>query len=119
MHAYIDESGNTGFNLFDPEQPIFMNVVMSSMVDFDEVFRERIRRIAHGAGVEYLHANELGLRGVERIAPSLIELMEFSQARFYFAAVRKPDIAGMKFLTRFSTLERILLHPGTPTSLGV
>ena len=97
MYAYIDESGNTGLNLFDPEQPIFMNVAMSSRVDFDEVFRERIRRIAHSAGVQYLHANELGVDGVEGIAPSLIELVEFSQVRFYFAAVHKPDVAGMKF----------------------
>ncbi len=97
MHAYIDESGNTGFNLFDPEQPIFMNVAMSSMLDFDQVFWERIRNIAHDAGVQYLHANELGLVGVERIAPRVMELVEFSQVRFYFAAVHKPDVAGMKF----------------------
>ena len=70
---------------------------MSSRVDFDEVFRERIRRIAYSAGVQHLHANELGVDGVEGIAPSLIELVEFSQVRFYFAAVHKPDVAGMKF----------------------
>ena len=97
MHAYIDESGNTGFNLFDPEQPIFMNVAMSSKVDFDGVFRERIQRIAKNAGAQYLHASELGVEGVEGIAPSLMELVEFSQVRFYFAAVHKPDVAGMKF----------------------
>ncbi len=85
MHAYIDEPGNTGLNLFDPEQPIFMNVAMSSKVDFDDVFRERIQRIAKNAGAQYLHASELGVEGVEGIAPSLMELVEFSQVRFYFA----------------------------------
>ena len=97
MHTYIDESGNTGFNLFDPDQPHFLNVAMSSQLDFDDVFRERVHRIAHHAGVPYLHANELGVDGVEAIARSLIELVEFSQARFYFAAVNKPDVAAMKF----------------------
>ena len=97
MHAYIDESGNTGFNLFDPEQPIFSNVAMSSQVDFDGVFRERVERIVSGIGVQYLHGNELGVAGVEEIAGSLMELVKFSQVRFYFAAVHKPDVAAMKF----------------------
>ena len=61
MHAYIDESGNTGFNLFDPAQPFFQNVAMSSLVDFDEVFHNRLQRMADRLGVTHLHANELGL----------------------------------------------------------
>ena len=65
MHAYIDESGNTGFNLFDPAQPYFLNVAMSSPVDFDKIFQERVKHIAHSAGVEYLHASEMGVHGVE------------------------------------------------------
>ena len=97
MYAYIDESGNTGFDLFDPAQPYFLNVAMSSPVDFDEVFRERVERIAQRAGVEYLHASEMGVDGVEAIARSLIELVKFSQVRFYFAAVDKADVAAMKF----------------------
>ena len=97
MYAYIDESGNTGFNLFDPAQPYFLNVAMSSPVDFDEVFRKRVTRIARGAGVEHLHASEMGVQGVEAIARSVIELVEFSQVRFYFGLVNKPDVAAMKF----------------------
>ena len=97
MHAYIDESGNTGFNLFDPAQPYFLNVAMSSPVDFDKIFQERVKHIAHSAGVEYLHASEMGVHGVETIAQSVIELIEFSQVRFYFACINKPDIAAMKF----------------------
>ena len=97
MRAYIDESGNTGTNLFDPAQPYFLNVAMSSPVDFDDVFRERVKRIVHTAGIEYLHASEMGAHGVEAIARSVIELVEFSQSRFYFAYVNKPDVAAMKF----------------------
>ena len=97
MRAYIDESGNTGVNLFDPDQPYFLNVAMSSPVDFDDVFKERVARIAQVAGVDYLHANEMGAGRVESIARSLIELIEFSQVRFYFTSVKKPDVAVMKF----------------------
>lgn len=97
MHAYIDESGNTGFNLFDPAQPLFMNVSMASQVDFDDVFQERVQRIARSAGRDYLHASEMGVGGVEAIAKSVNELVEFSQVRFYFAVVNKPELAAMKF----------------------
>ena len=97
MHAYIDESGNTGFNLFDPAQPFFQNAAMSSHVDFDEVFQSRVHRMANRLGVAYLHGNELGVDGVEQIAGSIAELLKFSQVRFYFAAVNKRDVAAIKF----------------------
>ena len=97
LHAYIDESGNTGFNLFDPAQPFFQNAAMSSHVDFDEVFESRVHWMADRLGVAYLHGNELGVEGVEQIAGSIAELIEFSQVRFYFAAVNKRDVAAIKF----------------------
>ncbi len=97
MHAYIDESGNTGTKLFDPKQPNFLSVAMSSPVDFDDVFRERVARIAHIAGVDRLHGSEMGVSGVETIAQSVLELVEFSQVRFHFAYVNKPDVAAIKF----------------------
>ena len=97
MYAYIDESGNTGMNLFDLAQPYFFHVAMSSPVDFDSVFQQRIDSIAHTAGVHYLHASELGESGVESIARELIDLVEFSQARFHFAFVVKRDSAAIKF----------------------
>ena len=97
MYAYVDESGNTGGNLFDPVQPYFFNAAMSSPVDFDEVFRERVSRIARSINVQYLHASEIGTTGVESIAGSLIDLIEFSQARFHFGYVAKSDLAITKF----------------------
>ena len=97
MHAYIDESGNTGFNLFDPAQPYFQNAAMSSQVDFDEVFQGRVQRMADRLGVEYLHGFELGVDGVEKIEGDIGKLLEFSQAKFYFAAVNKRDVAAIKF----------------------
>ena len=97
MYAYIDESGNTGSNLFDPGQPYFLTVAMSSAMDFDDVFRSRVECMANRIGMDHLHASEIGADGVESIAAGLIELVEFSQAWFYFAAVNKPDVAALKF----------------------
>ena len=97
MYAYIDESGSTGANLFDPEQPYFLTVAMSSPVDFDSVFRERVAGITGSAGVSYLHANEMGVGGVEAIAGKILDLVELAQAKFHFVAVKKPDVAAIKF----------------------
>ena len=97
MYAYIDESGNTGFNLFDPEQPYFLSLAMSSHVDFDKVFKERVERISRFAGVSHLHASQMGIEGVETIAQDVLELIQFSQVRFHLAVVSKPDLAAIKF----------------------
>ena len=97
MYSYIDESGNTGANLFDPEQPYFLTVAMSSPVNFDSVFRGRVAGIARSAEVNYLHANEMGVAGVESIAGKILDLVEFAQAKFHFVAVKKPDVAAIKF----------------------
>ena len=72
MYAYIDESGNTGFNLFDPDQPYFLSLAMSSHVDFDEVFKDRVEHIARLADVGHLHASQMGIEGVETIAQDVL-----------------------------------------------
>lgn len=97
MYAYIDETGNTGTNLFDPVQTNFLNAAMLCKFDFDSVFRDRVRKIAQNAGVNYLHGNVLGTEGIESIAGSIIELIEFSEVCFCFAIAKKQDIAYMKF----------------------
>lgn len=97
MYAFIDESGNTGFNLFDPAQPHFFNAAMSSPTNFDDVFRMRVEQIARSTGTAHLHASEMGVDGVEAVASRLIDLVEFSQVRFYFAAVDKQAVVALKF----------------------
>lgn len=97
MHAYIDESGNSGANLFDPDQPIFMNLVMSSKQNFDDVYREQILHIAQLAGVDELHGNVLGISGVESLASNLVDLVNSSEVRFHFSCVEKSFAAAAKF----------------------
>ena len=96
-YAYIEESGNTGLNLFDPAQPNFLHVAMTSPVDFDDVFKGRVDNIARTAGVDYLHASEMGQELVEAVAYEVLELVQFSQVRFHFAYIVKPDAAVAKF----------------------
>ena len=96
VYAYIDESGNTGFNLFDSEQPYFLNVAMSSKVDFDKVYQQHVTTIAQTVGATRLHASEMGFEGVESIAKNVIELVDLSDVKFHFAFVNKPDTALIK-----------------------
>ena len=97
MYAYIDESGNTGFHLFDPEQPYFLNVAMSSKIDFDTVYQQHVARIAQAAGAPRLHASEMRFEGVESVAEDVIDLVKSSQVKFHFAFVNKSDAAIIKF----------------------
>jgi hypothetical protein len=71
IFVYVDESGNTGKNIFDPAQPDFFTAALVSKGDFDAVWGERITAIAQKFGAEALHANELGLGRLEEIADPL------------------------------------------------
>ncbi len=97
MYAFIDESGNTGANLFDPAQPYFLTVAMTCPVDFDVEFGDEVRGIARESGFDYLHASEIGADAVDLIAPSVLELIERSQVRFHPVLVAKPDSALFQF----------------------
>ena len=97
MHAYIDESGNTGKNPLDLDQPHFLSMAMCSHVDFGKVFRERVKSIARSVGLDYLHAIELGVGRLEDVARDLIELIEFSQVKFCSVYASKCNVAVSKF----------------------
>ena len=101
MYAYIDESGNTGKNMLDPEQPYFHMIAMVSPVDFDSAFRQRVSDIAKRVGVDHLHGSQLGVAGVEQVALHLIELLQFSQVQFVCACVNKEDIIAIHFFNEF------------------
>jgi hypothetical protein len=97
MFAYIDETGNTGSNLFDQDQPVFYYGVLNSKVDFDLVWGSRVRRLAASVGAVELHGSELGPEKVEAIAPRLVELLRGSDCRFDLSKVNKRDLAVTKF----------------------
>ena len=97
MWAYIDESGNTGANLFDPSQPYFTNIAVSSPVDFDSIYGDRVSKIAGSVRQQYLHATELGVEKVESVAPDILDLVRSAGLRFYFTFVNKRDVAAFKF----------------------
>ena len=64
MFFFIDESGNTGNNLFDPEQPILSYGLLSSAPNPDELATAAHASMLRKLGVDCLHANQLGVGGV-------------------------------------------------------
>ncbi|MGN4190185.1 DUF3800 domain-containing protein [Burkholderia gladioli] len=97
MHFYVDESGHTGPNLFDPAQPILYYGVLSSRVNLDIVALERVRRARKKLGVTRLHAAELGVGRLVEVIPDVLPLIKQFDIRFSVYRVAKPDHAIICF----------------------
>jgi len=61
MWAYVDETGNTGNRIFDPDQPYFVTAAMMTKTNFDINFASSVWAISQSVGVSTLHARELGM----------------------------------------------------------
>ncbi|MFH5251661.1 DUF3800 domain-containing protein [Burkholderia semiarida] len=97
MHFYVDESGHTGPNLFDPAQPILYYGVLSSRVNLDAVALERVKRVRKNLGVQRLHAAELGIGRLVEVIPDILPLVKQFDIRFNVYRVAKPDHAIICF----------------------
>lgn len=97
MHFYIDESGHTGPNLFDDTQPILYYGVISSRINIDAVSASAVARLRRTLGVNRLHAAELGVGKLSRIAADVAELVRKHDVRFSMYGVAKADHAIISF----------------------
>lgn len=50
MYAFVDESGNTGQNLFDEAQPIFTTLALLTRSDFDKLSGKKVVNLAARLG---------------------------------------------------------------------
>lgn len=89
MYAYIDETGHTGSNIFDPDQPVFMTAALITKTNFDLVHKADMRKIASIIGEEELHASVIGIEKVEEISAQLLKLFKKCDARFFVSRVEK------------------------------
>lgn len=97
MYFYIDESGHTGPNLFDPNQPMLYYGVLSSRVNIDVLAEGHLRKLRRQAKVPRLHANELGIDGLVPLTEGLAGLQRRLDFRFDLYRVAKPDHAIICF----------------------
>ncbi len=98
MFAYIDETGNTGKNLFDSEQPTFTYGVLITRIDFDAAYSDLMSGLAQYVGQDSLHASELGIKRLEPIAQKLLKILVDSDAYTSFSRVIKSGLAIMKLV---------------------
>jgi len=97
LFFYVDESGNTGTNLFDAAQPVLYYGVLSSKVNLDLLAAPYVRKIRHSLGVDRLHASELGNGRLVAIAADLHALQRRFRFTFDLFKVVKPDHAIICF----------------------
>jgi hypothetical protein len=105
MFAYVDETGNTGGNLFDPEQPWFITAGLMTKVNFDVLERNLFSAQAGNDEIDF-HANEVGFEQIEQIAPKLLIITKKRDARFFISRVEKLYLATAKIVdTIFDSYE--------------
>ena len=93
MFFFIDESGNTGNNLFDTSQPLLCYGTLSSKLNPDILAKRDHARMVRKLGVTCLHASELGLSRLSQLAPALIRLQKRFEFRFDYWYMHKPTYA--------------------------
>ena len=98
MYAYIDETGNTGANIFDKDQPVFMTAAFITRRNFDEELGHCIRSLAKNTGFSVLHANEIGAVGVEQLSVPLLRLFSKIKPRFVISIIEKEYLATCKLV---------------------
>ncbi|MBN1318119.1 MAG: DUF3800 domain-containing protein [Anaerolineales bacterium] len=97
MYFFVDESGHTGPNLFDEEQPVLYYGVLSSELDVDYLASGAMEEVRKFLGVERLHAAELGMGRLASIAKGLELLHKSLDLKFDFYMVYKKDQAVISF----------------------
>ena len=93
MFFHVDESGNTGNNLFDTSQPTLSYGVLSSLLNVDALAPAAHAAMLRTLGVNALHANQLGVAGLTDIAPALVQLQKKFKFRFDYYYIHKPTYA--------------------------
>jgi hypothetical protein len=96
FYAYVDETGNTGHNLFDEAQPDFYTAALITKGDFDLTSANAVRNAALKVGSETLHAKKLGIQRLETIAPDIAVLLRSSNAHFFVSRVEKRYLLATK-----------------------
>ncbi len=93
----MDESGNTGNNLFDLSQPVLYYGVLSSRVNLDLLALPYISAIKKKLNVERLHAVDLSEGRLVLMAPTILKMIKEYGLTFDFYRVIKSDYALIAF----------------------
>jgi len=93
MFFHIDESGNTGNNLFDSSQPQLNYGVLASLTNVDALGRTIHAAMLAKLGTPTLHASQLGVGRLDLIARPLSALHEKMNFEFGLYSIEKQTYA--------------------------
>jgi hypothetical protein len=91
VYCFIDESGNTGLELFDPNQPTLYYGLLTAQANLDVVAEPLLKELRQSLGVKRIHASELGVGRLTTIAEKLVRFSKKNDVRFSLLKVTKPD----------------------------
>lgn len=94
--CYTDESGNTGNNLFDDQQPVFWTGTIVANRDFATEATRLIREWKARLGVPEMHGSAIGLGGIEQIADEARGLFENYPCTVILTRIEKRAYARLK-----------------------
>lgn len=97
MYFYIDESSQTGLNLFDESQPFLYYGVLRSKLNLDVLAEKSLKPLRRKLEVERLHAAELGNGRLVEIVSELNKIKREYDLSFDFCRVSKADHALISF----------------------
>ena len=101
MYAFVDETGNTGKNLFDKAQPDFFTGALVTKSNFDVLHSRTLREICQRNGFDSLHSAVLGIEPIEQAAPEILSLLRSVDGRFVISRVEKKYLLATKVFDTF------------------
>lgn len=99
MFFYIDESGNSGNNLFDENQPVLYYATLYSPINLNKNNKliQEIRNLRINFQVDRLHAKDIGYEKLSKISGILENLLIQYQIELKFHFIVKRDYIIIKF----------------------
>jgi len=96
LHCYTDESGNTGNNLFDAQQPYFWTATLVGKDTLSRAATTAVDALRAQLGVQELHGTDIGMAGVDQIADGLRRFLIEEDCRLIFTRLNKRFHARLK-----------------------
>jgi hypothetical protein len=93
LFFHVDESGNSGNNLFDHNQPVLSYGVLSSETNVDVLASREHAGILRRLGEDSIHANQLGAGRILSIVGDLIRLHDKFDFHFDYYFIHKESYA--------------------------
>jgi hypothetical protein len=102
MYVYADESGNSGRNIFDRNQPIYFQGGLFTSVDANMQLCDCYMSKKKELGIDRIHANKLDKFDLLDIASDTVDILKYyGILNFHITVIEKLFICSCKFVDCF------------------